>query len=368
MVSKRQFTKLAAGLCLSATLPAPARSLTSGSAREHGFWMPEESEPHLRTFMQWPVSKQVNTDPVFLRMLQKTIADIANTIAEFEPVVLLMDDRFAGDARKSLGASVEIWNIPTEDLWARDSGPLFVIDGKGGLALSQVNFNGWGGKQVHANDGAIAARVARRLGLPVFDNGIVGEAGGVESDGHGTLIAHASCWVNPNRNSGAKDEVEQLLLDTLGARKMIWAPGVKGADITDYHIDALARFAAPGVVLIQLPEKPDRNDPWSVSAYETFEILKSATDANGNKLNLVTVPEPKKPRVKAPDFVASYVNYYVCNRAVIAAQFGDRDTDQEASAILGGLYPGREIVTLNVDPVGESGGGIHCATQQQPRV
>ena len=368
MVSKRQFTKLAAGLCLSAALPARGLSMTGGSAREHGFWMPEESEPHLRTFMQWPVSKQVNTDPIFLKMLQKTIAEIANTIAEFEPVVLLMDERFAGDARKSLSASVEIWNIPTEDLWARDSGPLFVINGKGGLALSQVNFNGWGGKQVHINDGAIAARVAKRLGLPVFDNGIVGEAGGVESDGHGTLIAHASCWVNPNRNSGAKDEVERLLLDTLGAQKMIWAPGVKGADITDYHIDALARFAAPGVVLIQLPEKPDRSDPWSVSAYETYEILKNSTDAKGGKLKLVTVPEPTKPRVKAPDFVASYVNYYVCNRGVIAAQFGDRDTDQEAKAVLGRLYPDREIVTLNVDPVGESGGGIHCATQQQPRV
>ena len=152
---------------------------------------------------------------------------------------------------------MELWDIPTDDLWARDSGPSFVVDGKGGLALTQFNFNGWGGKQTHGNDGKIAARVAERLGLPVFDAGLVGEAGGVETDGHGTLIAHESTWVNPNRNKGTKAEVEAMLLDTMGAQKMIWAPGIKGADITDYHIDALARFVKPGQVLIQMGEEVD---------------------------------------------------------------------------------------------------------------
>ena len=79
------------------------------------------------------------------------------------------------------------------------------------------------------------------------------------------------------------------------------------------------------------------------------------------------MPEPLKPRVKASDFVASYVNYYVCNGAVISAQFGDKDTDAEDASILRRMYPGREIVALNVDPIGEIGGGIHCATQQQPK-
>lgn len=316
--------------------------------------------------MQWPVSRTVHSDPIFLGMLQESIAEIANTIAAFEPVVMLMSNRYSTAATRMLSSDVEIWDIATDDLWCRDSGPLFVTNGKGKLAISQLNFNGWGNKQVHPNDGKIAGRIAERLELPVFDNGIVGEAGGVETDGDGTLIAHASSWVNPNRNRQSQREIEHLLLDALGAKKMIWAPGVKGADITDYHIDSLARFVRPGKVVIQLPDTQDPDDPWSAAAFETYDILRNAKDAQGRRLEIVTLPEPRRPRIKSRDFVASYVNYYVCNGAVIAAQFGDRETDSDARSILQQLYPDREIVPLNVDPIGETGGGIHCATQQQP--
>ena len=170
------------------------------------------------------------------------------------------------------------------------------------------------------------------------------------------------------RRCCSKAQIERLLLEALGGNKVIWAPGVADADITDYHIDSLARFSSPGVVVIQLPEKPDFEDPWSIAAFETYDILKNATDNNGDKLRLVVIPEPFDTRITTPDFVASYVNYYVCNGAVIAAQFGDSDTDQEAIRILEMLYPGREIVTRKVDPIGVTGGGIHCATQQQPLV
>ena len=258
--------------------------------------------------------------------------------------------------------------MPTDDLWCRDLGPFFVVNGKGGIAVTQFNFNGWGNKQIHGNDGQIAARVAPRLGLPVFNTGLVGEAGGVKTDGHGTLIAHESSFVNPNRNEGGKAEVERLLLDTMGAQKIIWAPGIKGADITDYHIDALARFVKPGQIVIQTGEEIDRRDPWSVAAFQTPDILAAPTDPQGRKLQLVVLPEPEEPRIKTDDFVSSYVNYYVCNGAVIAAEFGDEDADEEAEEILHTLYPGREVVMLKIDPVGEVGGGIHCATHEQPKV
>ncbi|MGI9407556.1 MAG: agmatine deiminase family protein, partial [Hyphomicrobiaceae bacterium] len=111
---------------------------------------------------------------------------------------------------------------------------------------------------------------------------------------------------------------------------------------------------------------PDPSDPWSVAAFRTWKILKQSTDARGRPLEIVRLPEPLRPRIGSVDFVASYVNYYVCNDAVIAAQFGDDRTDAEARATLKRLYAGREIVILNVDPIGEVGGGIHCATQQQP--
>ena len=368
MMTRRQTLLGAAAAAVAMSTQSQRGQAEGQSARSAGFWYPEETEPHERTFMQWPVNPAVYDDPDFLDDIQKTIAKIANTIAEFEPVVMLAAAQHHRAVRKLVSRNVELWDIPTDDLWCRDSGPSFVVNGKGGLAVTQFNFNGWGNKQTHGADGQIAARIAERLGLQVFDTGLVGEAGGVETDGHGTLIAHESTFVNGNRNRGSKAEIEKMLLDTMGARKMIWAPGIIGADITDYHIDALARFVKPGQLVIQMGDKIDPDDPWSAAAFETHDILAAATDAEGRKLDMVILPEPYNIRSKSHDFVSSYVNYYVCNGAVIAAEFGDRKADERAAAILGKLYPGREIVTLNIDPVGEVGGGIHCATHEQPKV
>lgn len=364
----RRRTLLATSMSLTAMTMTKGYTNNTISARDQGFYLPEESEPHERTFMQWPVSREVHPDPVFLDMLQDAIAETANTIAEFEPVIMLMDKRFESTARQKLSAGVEIWHIPTDDLWCRDAGPLFVKNAGGDLAISHLNFNGWGNKQTHENDSKIARAVATELGLPFFDNGLVGEAGGLETDGQGTIIAHESSWINPNRNSMPKPQVEELMRQAIGMDHIVWAPGVAGADITDYHIDSLARFTEPGTIIIQLPEEPQPDDPWSLTAFETYDILKAARDHNGEAFKLVTIPEPYDTRVTSADFVASYVNYYVCNGAVIMAQFGDRDADAQAAETIGKLYPDREIIALNVDPIGETGGGIHCATQQQPKV
>lgn len=327
------------------------------------FYIPAEDVLHQRSFMQWPVNRSVYRDGVFLEMVQDTIARIANTIAEFEPVTMLAAASDHARAQTKLSANVELWDIPTDDLWCRDAGPVFAVDGTGGLAVVQIQFNGWGGKQVHARDAQIAARVAERLGLPLRPSGLFGEAGGVEQDGHGLLMAHKSSWVNDNRNPGLSlAEIEARLLHAYGADRMIWSDGVWNEDITDYHIDSLARFTGQGRVLLNLPDEPDSGDPFHNAALETHDILKAAG------LEIEVIPEPYKRRVKSIDFVASYANYYVCNGAVIAAQFGDPETDRIASDALQRHYPGREVVMMNVDPLGELGGGIHCATQQMPAV
>lgn len=366
-INRRTILGAGASLALAPLLQGcTADVLTEESAMPDGYEMPLESEPHERTFMQWPVSVDVYGRALLARV-QASIALIANTIAKYEPVVMLVADAQAAAARKALSANVELWNIPTDDLWCRDSGPTIVKDAGGALAVAHIRFNGWGNKQPHSNDALIAERVAERLGLPLFDTGLVGEQGGVEHDGAGTLLAHASCWANPNRNAMGEDEIGQHLLKALGGQKMIWAPGIAGKDITDYHIDALARFLAPGKVLIQLGDEIDPDDPWSVSGHETLEILQSATDARGKKLDIVRLPDPVNIRSRKTDFVASYVNYYICNGAVICAEFGDKAADGKAKELLQSLYPGRTIEMLNIDPIGESGGGIHCATQQQPK-
>ncbi len=325
--------------------------------------VPPEEGPHDRTFMQWPVDQKVHPDGEFLSILQQTIADIANSISEFEPVIVLAEKGDHASARKLLSGSVELWDVPTEDLWCRDSGPLFGKTTDGNLVISHIQFNGWGEKQVHRHDRKIAERVAEQLGLPVVPSGLKGEAGGVEHDGHGLLMAHESSWVNDNRNpSLARAEIEKRLLRVYGADRMIWSSGVWGEDITDYHIDSLARFTGAGRVLINLPDKPNMNDPFHIAALDTHDVLQAA------KLEVDVISEPVIRRVKSIDFVASYANYYVCNGAVITAQFGDSETDKVAVDALKMHYPDREIVTLNVDALGEVGGGIHCATQQMPAI
>lgn len=367
LINRRTIMQGGAGLTIASLLPGCTEAALKAAMMPDGYEMPLESEPHERTFMQWPVNLDVY-DKRSLAKVQASIALIANTIAKYEPIVLLADAKHHAAARKALSADVELWDIPTDDLWCRDSGPTFVKNAAGELAVSHIRFNGWGNKQPHGNDALIAERVAERLNLPLFDTGLVGEQGGVEHDGAGTLLAHASCWVNPNRNAGSEAEIGEKLLKALGGEKMIWAPGIAGKDITDYHIDALARFVAPGKVLIQLGDEIDPDDPWSVSGHETLEILQSATDARGKKLEIIRLPDPVNIRSRKADFVASYVNYYVCNGAVIAAQFGDEDADDQAKELLQSLYPGRTVEMLNIDPLGESGGGIHCATQQQPKM
>lgn len=363
-MKRRDFIGMVAGISLS------GQSGLAGSqvGLPKGYIVPAEERPHARTFMQWPNNRKVYRDTYFLDLTQQTIADIANAIADFEPVVLLADKAHHDHIRKRVSSAVELWNIPTEDLWCRDSGPLFAVHPHKGLAISNMNFNGWGQKQVHTFDGQIAQKIAQDMDVPIFDSGLQGEPGGVEQDGHGTLMAHESSWVIANRNRLTKPEIEARLLAAYGADKMIWSKGLKDQDITDYHIDGLARFAGENRVLIQLSEDPDPDDPFVKAAFETYDVLKQARGANGQPFEITRIADPISPRIKSPDFAGAYVNYYVCNGAVIAAQFGDVKTDEMAVEALRTLYPSREIITLNADVLGELGGGIHCATQQQPKV
>eukprot|EP01038_Epipyxis_sp_PR26KG_P020334 gene20334-28794_t len=245
MMTRRQTLKTMTAGASSVFLPGAGRSAGIDIRPNNGFRQPHEAEPHERTFMQWPSSVDIYGSSKALARVQDKIALIANSISAFEQVVMLARREDHSGAAEHLYENVKLWNIETQDLWCRDSGPTFVVNSAGDMAISNFNFNGWGNKQDHSDDSRIAARIAEKLGMRMFNNGIVGEAGGVEFDGQDTAIAHESSWINKNRNAGSKAEVERLLLEALGAKKMIWATGIAGADITDYHIDALARFIKP---------------------------------------------------------------------------------------------------------------------------
>ncbi|MFF0636514.1 agmatine/peptidylarginine deiminase [Nocardia sp. NPDC004151] len=334
---------------------------------DRAWLMPEEGDPHTRTWMAFGASERV-WGAELLPVVRHNLASIAQAIARFEPVSMLVRPEEMDIARGLIGgANVELVPAALDDLWMRDTGPVFV---KGGGALAGVdfNFNGWGGKQSHAQDAKVAQIVTGRAGVETLHTGLVLEGGGIEVDGEGTAIITESCVLNDNRNPGwSKPEVESELKYLLGLEKIIWLPGIKGHDITDGHTDFYARFARPGVVVAGLDTDPESYDHDVTQRH--LEILRDATDMHGNPLRVEVIEGPAQVRPQyrnEKDFAAGYINFYVCNGAVIAPQFGDPDGDVAAKDTLERLFPDREVVQIDIDGIAAGGGGIHCTTQQQP--
>ncbi|MFE3796228.1 agmatine deiminase family protein [Nocardia tengchongensis] len=334
---------------------------------DRAWLMPEEGDPHVRTWMAFGVGERV-WGAELLPVVRDNLAAIARAIARFEPVSMLVRTEEMDLARGLMGgANVELVPAALDDLWMRDTGPVFV-KGATGMAGVDFNFNGWGGKQRHGQDAKVAEIVTGRAGVETLHTGLVLEGGGIEVDGQGTGIITESCVLNDNRNPGwSKADVEAELRYLLGLEKIIWLPGIKGEDITDGHTDFYARFARPGVVVAGLDTDPDSYDHDVTQRH--LEILRGATDVHGNALQVEVIEGPAQVRPQyrdQKDFAAGYINFYVCNGGVIAPQFGDQDGDSAARDTLERLFPGREVVQIDIDGIAAGGGGIHCTTQQQP--
>ncbi|OKI27969.1 peptide ABC transporter permease [Streptomyces sp. CB03578] len=349
------------GEAFAAARPA-ARAAAAG-----GFAVPLDTVRHTRTWMAWPDSSAVWGRK--LAGVQANIALIAKTVAKYEPVVMCANPASAAKARGACGSAVTvITSIPVDDCWMRDSGPVFRTNGAGGLDAVGLNFNGWGNQQTHAKDSLVAGRIAAHVGVPFTTAGFVGEGGAVETDGAGTLMATRSSIINPDRNPGlSQDRIEAAMCAAFGASKVIWFKGVLGRDITDDHVDATSRFLAPGQGLVQMP-LPKDTDAWSNDARQQYQILSTSTSAQGGPVAVTRLQGPDYDLIRStdPNFVGAYANYYVCNGAVIAPQFGDGRADAAARATLQRAFPGRTVEQLDIDALGSGGGGIHCVTQQQP--
>ncbi|WP_219825880.1 agmatine deiminase family protein [Nonomuraea typhae] len=366
-MSRRQTIQAAALAAAAGALGACGASggnATNAVVKKPAWLMPEETHPHRLTFMSWPTELIWKSDTAGVR---RDIAAIARAIAAFEPVVLLANPKDAQAAQRACGSQVEVVPIPVDDLWMRDTGPTFVLNGTNRAGVD-FNFNGWGRKQAHARDKDVAREILAMEKTTRIQAPIVAEGGSIEVDGAGTLMATESSLINDNRNPGkTRADIERALRATVGATTFIWVKGIKGQDITDYHIDALARFSEPGVVVISTPPHDAPADVWTAAHDQARTVLKTAVDARGKKLELVELPEPVDIGRRGDGFLATYVNYYVVNSGVIMPRFGDRKADKDAAAIARDLYPGRDIVQVGVDTLGEGGGGIHCATQQMPK-
>ncbi|MGB6045388.1 MAG: agmatine deiminase family protein [Pirellulales bacterium] len=368
MVTRRRFISLTGGSLAAYQLFGSSICMAVEPSKTNPTWrMPDESALHRCTWMAFGANEEIWDD--LLDDVRENLATIAKTISKYEPVLMLVRPDERKLAAKLCGDRVKLVDADLDDLWIRDTGPTFVLDEKGNLGAVDLNFNGWGEKQDHEDDAAVAELIAENSEAIHLTTKIVGEGGGLEVDGEGTAIVTESCFLNDNRNPGIdRAEIEAEFKRLLGLRKIIWLPGVRGKDITDGHTDFYARFASPGVVVAGL-EMDRKSFDFEVTRNH-LEILRASTDAHNRKLEVMTLESPQRVRheLQTEDFAAGYINFYVVNGAVIAPQFGDVDADAKCKNVLTRLFPNRKIVQLNVDAIAAGGGGIHCATQQQPRI
>ena len=365
VVSRRRFIQRAA-LLSGGLIMGSCGVPSDGETRQNQWFMPDEAEPHKRTWMAFGAAEEI-WGAELLPEVRRNLGTIARTISLFEPVTMLVRENEVDIARSLVGSSVELIVAPLDDLWMRDTGPIFVRNEQGEKAGLVLNFNGWGKKQSYQHDARVAAFVAQSAGVRAIETDIVLEGGCIEVDGHGTAILTESCVLNNNRNPGvSKARMEEDLSRLFGLKKIIWLPGIKGKDITDGHTDFYVRFVGPGTVLAGFDPDPASFDHEVTK--EHLEILRSSTDAAGRKLNITVLEGPQTVReeYETEDFAAGYIGYYVCNGAVIMQEFGDREADLAARKTLQNAYPDREVVQIPIDGIAAGGGSIHCATQQEP--
>jgi agmatine deiminase len=328
-----------------------------------GYRMPGEFEAHAATWMAWPCRHEIWGET--FAAVKEDFARVARTIARFEPVMMVARPKDAKEARRACAAGVEVVEFAIDDSWARDSGPTFVVDGRGGLTATAWTFNAWGNKyQPYDQDALLARRIAARVAAPVAASSLVLEGGAIQSDGEGTLVTTESCLLNPNRNPGiGKSEVERELQRMLGARRIIWLPGDPSDTETDGHIDGLMAFVAPGKVVVGSCK--DRSDPRYEILRENIRALELAQDASGRAFTLLPIEEAPRTASCGPRYCRSYVNYYCVNGAVIAPAYGV-EADRRVESLLKTAYPRREVIMLPIGRIAAGGGGFHCITQQQP--
>ncbi|WP_377643405.1 agmatine/peptidylarginine deiminase [Oryzobacter terrae] len=344
-----------------------------------GAWrMPPEWAPHERTWMAWPSAGYTLGDTeADADVARGTWAAVARAVAGFEPVVLVADPSAADVARDRVGRGgptahgIEVLEAPLDDAWMRDIGPTFVRGADGALGAVDWVFNGWGAQAWASweRDARIGAFVADRAGALRIGSDLVNEGGGIHVDGLGTVLLTETVQLDPGRNPGlTRADVEAELARTIGVDTCIWLPCGLTRDYDEFgtrgHVDIVATFASPGVVLLHWQGDPAHPDH-EVSR-ELEALLASSRDARGEPLEVVRVPAPRTLADDEGWVDWSYINHLVVNDGVVACTYEDPQ-DADSLAVLERAYEGRRVVGVDARPLFERGGGIHCITQQQPR-
>lgn len=338
------------------------------------YTMPEESDPHEGTWLQWPHHHQYGV--LFRERLDATWVAMTRNLAQSEKVFLVAYDDIEKTRIIALlaAANISLSNVEfkiykTDDFWVRDNGPIYAKDKDGKLVIEDWGFNGWGNKAQFANCNEIPSKIAADQGKTKIDlnNTMINEGGSVEIDGHGSFMACKSSILNKNRNSGmTQAQAEGIFTKYLGVTNFIWLEGKAGLDITDMHIDGFARFANSTTIITM--NQADLVD-WQVPQGD-ITTLYGAKNKAGTVYTFVKLPLSQNNVVttygKNLGYKGSYINYYIANNRVLVPNYNDPN-DAVANAQIQALYPTRTVIGIDVRNLYANGGMIHCVTQQQPK-
>ena len=357
-----------------------------------GFRMPGEFEPHRGCIMIWP--KRPGSWNYGAKKAREAFKRVAWAIAESEEVFMLAEPDVEENAREMLsgnpGHGIHVIRMESDDAWARDVAPTFVVNGEGTVRGIDWEFNAWGGTVdgLYAHwekDDLVAEKVCGELGYDCYEaHPFVLEGGSIHSDGEGTVLVTAACLLSGGRNPElTKDEIGKKLCAYLGAKKVIWLEHGIYNDETNEHVDNICAFVRPGEVVLGWTD--DEKDPQYAMSKSCLDILEHETDAMGRKIKVHKLPIPKTPicvteedlggyefedgedtREVGERLAASYVNFYISNGGVVVPQFGD-EHDKTAVEILGTVFPERKICPIPARDILLGGGNIHCITQQIPQ-
>lgn len=348
---------------------------------ELGYRMPAEWDRHEATWLAWPHNPE--DWPGKFQTIPWLYAEIVRLLAGHERVHLIVQNgREESRARSILQRSganldqVSFHQWPTDRIWMRDSGPIFLRDGEERIAITDWRFNAWAKYSDWHRDDQIPGRVTELLGLPEWQptirlpdgaqHRLVLEGGSIDTNGEGILLTTEECLLSEvqQRNPGvSRDQLEQAFHDFLGIDKVIWLDrGVTGDD-THGHIDDITRFVGPATVLTAI--EPNTSDPNHEPLAENLERLKSARTIDGKQFTIVELPMPRPVVFRGQRLPASYANFYAANGVILVPTFHD-PSDRIALSILAEVFPDREVIGIHSVDLIWGLGALHCMTQQQP--
>ena len=338
--------------------------------------MPAEWEPHDGCLMAWPARREL-----WNAQYAEAITEYTNTaaaIVAFEPVTMIAAPGDGDQARAALPGDVDVIELPIDDSWLRDSGPIFTVtmssakdggdQGQGQRAGVDFVFNSWGEKFVPWDqDAALAEALLAELGETRRASEMVLEGGSISVDGAGTLVTTEQCVLHPSRNPDmSRADIEAEWRRTLGVDTFVWLPwGLIEDTHTDGHVDNVCAFVRPGVVITQSCD--DSQNPNADRMAANLEVLSAVTDAAGARLEVIEVPQMSYFEIEGATYRNSYLNFYIANGGIVVPT-ADHPNDVDALAIIAAAFPDRDVVGVTSRVLAYGGGGIHCITQQLPSV